>query len=376
MRPVSAGRIASAFGATALAVLLTAAPAAAQTEDPAQEAPATWGVNPSGQDGPDGRAAFDLALDPGETVIDFVGVSNFSTEPITLRLYASDAYTTDTGAFDLLPADQEPVDVGSWIGFNEQTLTVPSETRLDVPFALTVPADATPGDHVGGIVAAVTEATDANGTEMLVERRVGARVHLRVSGELDPNLAPDMEHVTYHYDWNPVRPGTTSFDYAVENAGNVRLQGELVARIAGPWGLLPREVVIAELPQILPGDRFEGTAEMDGVWPLARLEVELVVRPEAVDEADAASRLASHSDIETLWAPPWPQAAVVAALASVIWLLIKIRKLKRRNASGPNSAPVPESVGAIGETEAAVTDSDADDEPRPTDDTAKERAEA
>lgn len=379
MRPVSAGRLASALGATALAVLLTAAPAAAQTEDPAQEAPATWGVNPSGQDGPDGRAAFDLALDPGETVIDFVGVSNFSTEPITLRLYASDAFTTDTGAFDLLPADQEPVDVGSWIGFNEQTLTVAPETRLDVPFALTVPADATPGDHVGGIVAALTEeATDANGTEVLVERRVGARVHLRVSGELDPNLAPDMEHVTYHYDWHPVRPGTTSFDYAVENVGNVRLQGELVARIAGPWGLLPREAVIAELPQILPGDRFEGTAEVDGVWPLARLEVELVVRPEAVDEADAASRLASRSDIETLWAPPWPQAAVVAVLVSALWLLIRSRKRKRRTASEPSSPPVPEPVGAkaTGETGTAVTDSGADDEPRPADDTTEERAEA
>nr|WP_255673072.1 DUF916 domain-containing protein [Glycomyces amatae] len=355
--------------------MLAADPAAAQEE--AEPAPATWGVNPSGQDGPDGRAAFDYALDPGATVIDFVGVSNFSTEPITLRLYASDAYTTDTGAFDLLPADQEPVDVGSWIGFNEETLTVAPQTRLDVPFALTVPADATPGDHVGGIVAAATEeGADASGAEVLVERRVGARVHLRVSGELDPSLVPDADEAAYHYEWNPAGPGSASFDYTVENAGNVRLRGELVARIGGPWGLLAEEVVVAELPQILPGDRYEGTAEVDGLWPLVRLDVELIVRPEAVDAADLESRLPSRGDETALWAPPWPQAAVAAALALLVWTAVKLRKRKRRKES---------SISTGSEEAAAHADGEGTAEPRPapseaedsahTDRPAKERAE-
>lgn len=337
-----AARTVALLATAAFATLLAAGPAVAQEEPVADPAPATWGVNPSSQDGPDGRAAFDYALDPGETVIDFVGVSNFSTEPITLQLYASDAYTTETGAFDLLPSDQEPVDVGSWIGFNEQTLTIAPQTRLDVPFALTVPGDATPGDHVGGIVAAVTEeATDASGAEVLVERRVGARVHLRVSGELDPQLSPDTEDVTYHYDWNPARPGTVTFDYSVENTGNVRLQGELVARIAGPWDLLADEVVIAELPQILPGDRYEGTAELGGVWPLARLDVELIVRPEAVDPADLESRLPSTTEATALWAPPWPQAAVLAALALLVWIAVKLRNRKRRKEAQAAAEPAP-----------------------------------
>lgn len=320
----------------ASAVLLAASPAAAQAEP----APATWGVNPSSQDGPDGRAAFDYALDPGETVIDFVGVSNFGTEPITLRLYASDAFTGESGAFDLLPADQEPVDVGSWIGFNEDLLTVEPRTRLDVPFALTVPADATPGDHVGGIVAAVTEeSTDASGDDLLVERRVGARVHLRVSGELEPALDPGLTRLTYHYDWNPVQAGAATFDYEVENTGNVRLQGELIARFAGPWGLLEHEAVIAELPQILPGDRYEGTAEADGLWPLARLDVELLVRPEAVAPADAEPRLPSSSREEHLWAPPWPQAAVAAALGLAVFTWVKIRKRRKARADPDPEAP-------------------------------------
>ncbi|HEU5129240.1 MAG TPA: DUF916 domain-containing protein [Glycomyces sp.] len=325
------------LAAVTAAALLAAAPAAAQ-----DGAPATWGVNPSSQDGPDGRAAFDYALDPGSTVIDFVGVANFGTEPITLRLYASDAFTSESGAFDLLPADQEPVDVGSWIGFNDATVTVAPETRLDVPFALTVPADATPGDHVGGIVAARTEeAADASGDDLLVERRVGVRLHLRVSGDLEPALDPRFDHLTYHYDWNPAGTGSATFDYEVANTGNVRLQGELIARFAGPWGLLRHEAVIAELPQILPGDRYTGTADVADLWPLGRLDVELLVRPEAVDPADAGTRIASSAHQEHLWAPPWPQAAVLAALvlAAAVWA--KARK-RRKAAAAATGAPDPD----------------------------------
>jgi hypothetical protein len=313
-------------------------------------------------------------------------------------VYASDAYTTEAGAFDLLPSDQAPIDVGSWIAFNEQALTVPPETRLDVPFALAVPADATPGDHVGGIVAAVTEeTTDAGGNEILVERRVGARVHLRVSGELDPSLAPDMGHVTYHYEWNPAEPGAVTFDYAVENTGNVRLQGELIARIGGPWDLLEREVVLAELPQILPGDRYGGTAEVDGVWPLGYLNAELVVRPEAVNEADAAAPIPSRSEVAGLWVPPWPQAAVAAALALIAWILVKIRKHQRRKAT-VTAAPTPTSPTdeatktepdeatepAVGDEPAAATEPESDADHEHPDGTeagdppaaAKERADA
>lgn len=333
--------------ATATAVVvLTAAPAAAQEDEPAS---ATWGVVPSSQDGPDGRAAFDYALDPGETLIDFVGVSNFGAEPITVDLYASDAYTTEAGAFDLLPSDAEPVDVGSWIGFNERRLTIESGQRLDVPFALAVPDTATPGDHVGGIVAAVTVAsTDESGNAIEVERRVGARVHLRVSGELDPSLVPDIDGETYHYEWNPFSPGATGFDYTVANTGNVRLQGELVARVSGPWGVLEREVHVAELPQILPGDSYSGTADLDRIWPLARVEIELLVRPEAVAEADAEATMPTGTDTEALWAPPWPQAAVAAALALATWIALRIRKRRKAKAgdSEPESEPKKEPIEA------------------------------
>ncbi|MEU5153925.1 DUF916 domain-containing protein [Glycomyces sp. NPDC021274] len=365
MKPVPALSL-KVLSAAALAVSLTAAALLAMNAASAQEteeepAAVTWGVNPSSQDGPDGRAAFDYELDPGDTLIDFVGVSNFGTEPITVDLYASDAYTTETGTFDLLPSDQDPVDVGSWVGFNEPQLVIAPQTRLDVPFALTVPADATPGDHVGGIVAAVTESTtDASGNEILVERRVGARVHLRVQGDLEPGLVPESDDEAFHYTWNPIEPGDLSFEYAVENTGNVRLQGTLVARVSGPWGLLQEEFIVAELPQILPGDRYEGTARLEGVWPLLYEHLELTVRPEAVNEVDAEVPLPSRADETGLWAPPWTQLAVVALIVLALRIWIKARRRKRGKAvqAGPESDPKPG-------PDPKRTDPDAADDPAP-----------
>jgi hypothetical protein len=369
---VSTIRLIPTLALAAAALLLGAAPAAAQED----EAAVTWGVNPSSQDGPDGRAAFDYELDPGDTLIDFVGVSNFGTEPITVDVYASDAYTTATGAFDLLPSDTDPIDVGAWIGFNERTLTIDPETRLDIPFAISVPANATPGDHVGGIVAAIAErAVDDAGNEFVVERRVGARVHLRVTGDLAPVLEPAIDGETFHYDWKPWRPGSLSFDYTVGNTGNVRLAGTLVARVHGPWGLLPVEILIAELPQILPGDSLAGHAELDGVWPLALLTVDLVVHPEPVADADADLRPMPRMDTERLWAPPWPQAAVLAALWFAVWLWLKIRRRRRRRAAAlaepydtdePEPEPAePESAEtapAASETASAAIDPDTEQE--------------
>jgi hypothetical protein len=75
--------------------------------------PVTWGVAPSSRNGPDGRAAFTYKLDPGAELTDYAGISNYSGQPITVDVYASDAFTTPSGGFDLLPAAQKPGTGGS-----------------------------------------------------------------------------------------------------------------------------------------------------------------------------------------------------------------------------------------------------------------------
>ncbi len=74
-----------------------------------------------------------------------------------------------------------------------------------VPFKVSVPENATPGDYVGGILTTLTQADQAEGIN--VDRRLGIRIKLRVGGELKPNLAIENLHVDVRRPDQPVQQG-------------------------------------------------------------------------------------------------------------------------------------------------------------------------
>lgn len=322
--------------ALALALVSIGASVPARAADPV-----VWGVAPSTQEGPDGRSAFDLKLDPGATLIDFVAVDNFAEAPLTVRIYAGDAHTTAHGGFDLPPAGTPPVDVGSWIFFNEESVTIPARKRVIVPFTVAVPGNATPGDHVGGIVASVAE-TGADG--VTVDRRVGARVHLRVSGELRPELAPEHLTVAHATNWNPTGPGKVRLDVTVANPGNVRLTGTLTAVLGGPFGIGERRVALGALPQILPGDEFSLSTEIGEVWPLTRVAIDLTVKPAAMDGETLRPPPVEAVASASLVAMPWSQLIVLAVLIALLWTLWRLRRRAKRRVEQRIERAVAEAV--------------------------------
>ncbi len=105
-------------------------------------------------------------------------VSRSSTS-ITLRMYASDAFTVPSGTMDLLPATGKPVDIGSWITVKQPTVTLRPQQAVVMPFTLTVPANATPGDHTGGVVASLISDEERTGVDL--DRRLGSRIYLRAA---------------------------------------------------------------------------------------------------------------------------------------------------------------------------------------------------
>ncbi|WP_018252935.1 WxL protein peptidoglycan domain-containing protein [Salinispora mooreana] len=291
----------------------------------------TWGVAPSSPDGPNGRPAFTYKLNPGATVTDYVAVTNHSTRPLTLNLYASDAFTTENGGFDLLAGGQQPTDVGSWVRFTERSVTIPSTSRLNVPFTLTVPENATPGDHAGGVVASLaTTAADGQGNQVAVDHRVGARIYLRVTGELRPALTVENLRVRHTGSLNPLVGGTLTATVTVRNTGNVRLTGLPTLEVAGPLGLGRRSVEAAGLPEILPGGEVTTTVRMTGVPPLFRLTTRLTVTPAAVGDQVLDPPPRGDTTRATVWAVPWLQLALLIPIGLAGWLLIVARRRQLR----------------------------------------------
>ncbi|RKR88359.1 uncharacterized protein DUF916 [Micromonospora pisi] len=327
--------------------------------------PVTWGVAPSGKSGPNGRSSFTYKLDPGAVLTDYAAISNYSAQPITVDVYASDALTTATGAFDLLPAAQKPTDVGSWVAFEPayRRMVIPSKSRMDVPFRIRVPENATPGDHAGGIVASIASPeSDDQGNRVRVDRRVGARIYLRVTGEMLPALSVEQTEARYTGNLNPFGPGSLTVTYRVRNTGNVRLTGRPQVHVAGPLGLGSGTTQLADLPELLPGGVFTTTVRVDRIRPLVRLDLDLGVMPVPVGDQGIGTTMASRS--ATVWALPWPQLVLLLLIVVASWLMIRRRRAIARALADARAQGRADAMASARTTE--PTDGTADHSPTET----------
>lgn len=294
-------------------------PAAAEPAvDPAQ---VSWGVRPADTVHGTDRPNFAYRLPPGGTLQDAIVVTNRGAEPLTLDVYAADGFLTPDGTLDLLPAGEESRALGAWTVAASSPVTVPPDESVEVPFTLTVPAGAQPGDYAGGVVSTLRV---ENAEGVTVDRRLGSRVHLRVTGELTPALTVDDVRVSYlGAGANPLAPGTATVSFTVTNTGNARIAPGETVTVGGPfgWGSTPSARV--DLPELIPGATVQRTATLEEVWPLLLASAEVsvggtvVALPGATAE-DVAVPTATAS--ARAWAIPWTWiAALLLVVAVVVW---------------------------------------------------------
>lgn len=270
----------------------------------------TWGISPSGPDAADGRVSVRASIDPGSVYTDYVEVSNWSERAVTFSLAGSDGLLTEGGDFDVLPAGVTPTAAGAWIEI-APTVEIEAGSSAVVPFTVHVPEDALPGDHPAGIVASV--AADDGADAVAFQGRTGVRLHLRVSGELQPALAPRQAEVVYEPSWNPFAPGQLQISWDLVNEGNVRLGATQVVDAAGPWGLLPGTVTAETVREVLPGGSRDYTVVVEA-WPLFLLDVEIVAAPTIVGEDIIDVELTAERAAVQALAVPWSQLLLLLVL--------------------------------------------------------------
>jgi hypothetical protein len=306
----------------ALAVLaggvLTAGPASAEV--------AQWSVAPSaGSEGQE-RANYGYVLDPGAVVSDVLVVTNLGGQPLDLGVYAADGFTTDTGQLDVLPGGQPSTDLGSWVAPATDRITVAPGERVEVPFTLTVPADATAGDHSGAIVTSLL--TGAGDGGVAVDRRLGVRIHTLVFGDLVAGLAVDDLTVDYEGSAVPFAPGTAVVRFTLTNTGNTRVAADQVVRVRGPWGLGTVTLPTTRTPELLPGASLPVAVPVDGVPALVGLTADVALAPAAVGASGVPVDPVAASSQGT--ALSWPTLAVLVLLVAAVAVL---RRLAARRAS-------------------------------------------
>ena len=312
----AAAAIAAAFGA------FGAGPASAQAPDQpgdGGEVPVvnSWALTPTGPnpDEPSSRPYLSYEIAPGATVQDSVTLWNYGNVQLTFRVYATDAFNNDAGDFDLLPGDRQAEDLGRWVQLPQEYVTVPAGSRVDLPFSLTVPVNAQPGDHSAAILASSQiDGVDSEGRVVGLDRRTGSRLYVRVDGAVEPQLTIDDVRTVYHPSVNPL-DGSVDVTYSVSNPGNIRLSARQEIVLRSPFGTEMARIEPDDLPELLPGNRVARSVHFDGVTAAFRVTAEVRLTPLSGDpdlEPEPVSRGS------TTWAVPWSGIGA-AVLAVVIW---------------------------------------------------------
>jgi hypothetical protein len=339
--PVWAATAAAVLGAAGVVLGGTVLPSAAATGKAHGKAAApaprlTFGVEPASAHGADGRPYFSFGATAGAVLADHVAVVNYSTEPLSLQLYATDAAETAGGGFGLLPSTTRPAGVGAWITIPaaDATIVVPRRSadgpgEVVVPIVLRIPDRASPGDHTGGIVAAFrTAGTNPSGQRVVLVLRVGTRVYVRVAGPLAPAVAVQDLRATYTGTLNPFGQGRATVSYLVANTGDVNLA--VPAETVMLSGLVGdrHQVQLPSIPLLLAGASVRESTAFDGVWPQFYLRASVSARPVELPTFGAAGPVAPVAASTGTWAFPWPLAAlvVIVALTSAVALRLRARR--------------------------------------------------
>ncbi|GAA3887423.1 DUF916 domain-containing protein [Leifsonia kafniensis] len=289
----------------------------------------TWGVRTASNENGADRQNFSYTIDPGAQLSDALVISNHDTEPLELDVYAADGFTTTSGQLDLVTPDTASIAVGAWTTVSSGHLQIAAGETVEVPFEVTVPADATPGDYAGGILTSLLQPGQEQGIN--VDRRLGIRMHVRVLGDLAPSLAIEKMHIDYAGSANPFGTGDATVTYTVHNTGNVRIAAAQTLKLAGPFGLLSRNLEdVAAVPEILPGESWTVSVPVAGVFPAFWLSATATLAPEFAVVAGATPGIDPVSVTMGSWVIPWAPLALLVLVAAVVVAVVLLGKRRHR----------------------------------------------
>jgi hypothetical protein len=297
----------------------------------------SWSVEPATAKAADSRTRFTYQnIKPGSTIFDHVAVFNRSNQAVAFLIYATDATgTSASNALTLLPGNQRPKDIGAWTTFpghgGQLSIIIPAKKGIIEPFTVTVPLRATPGDHVGGMIAAVgVPHRTSSGELVTLYERIAVPMELRVTGKLVAALTVQSVSIGFGTPFNPFGGGPAHVTYSVVNTGNVLLAGTQTVTVTGPFGA-KSSIRVPKLPTVLPGDSIQYTVSSGGLYPAGSIAAHVTVTPKwPSDATPLAVTLASASASSSLFAFPWALIVLIIVLAGGGYGGLRLMRTRRR----------------------------------------------
>lgn len=275
----------------------------------------------------DGRTRYSYAADPGQQISDTYLVTNTGTTRQTYTILATDAYNNDKGDFALLETAQEPIDAGTWVAFDDgshkQRFDLDPGQQRVMHFTIAVPANATPGDHAGGLVSSVV----TPGAQVALDRRVATRLYVRVSGHLQPALTITGVKASHTGSWWNPFTGSLHLRYTITNTGNIALASNVSTKATTWFGVPVGQASGGSVKELLPGATRVAEADIPGVGQVGYANAQVRLNP-FVEGPDTNKQMPIVPVVRNafVWALPW--SLLIAA--GLVGLAFVYRAWRRR----------------------------------------------
>jgi hypothetical protein len=244
-------RIAKTITASSLAVLAAtvnfAGAQSAFASPPAASAVGGVSLQPL-HAGPGSASYFTFHAAAGSTISDAVVITNQATTPVDLAVSPVDGLTGQTSG-SVYANRQDPVaKAGTWVAPSVAELSLPGQSSRTVSFTVTVPANASPGDHLAGFAVENTNpTTSSNGFAIKEILRSVIGVLVVVPGQA--TFVPKLSHL----DIKQIgQTGIGSVTVGLGNSGLAFAKPSLRVSLKGAAGY--NRSITRGLDTVLPGD--------------------------------------------------------------------------------------------------------------------------
>jgi hypothetical protein len=169
---------------------------------------------------------------------------------------------------------------------------------------------------------------------VLLDRRVGTRLYLRVSGPVTPKLEVEQVETSYHGAANPL-DGSVDVSYTVRNTGNVRLAAHQKVEVNDLFGTAATRRP-TDLAEILPGNAVTFREHFTGVAATVRVSSDVTLTP--YTSASDVEAPAAFTRGDSGWAIPWALIALITVLLVAAWAVARWRRRQRSPEYRPRPA--------------------------------------
>lgn len=170
-----------------------------------------------------GGGYFQIEAEPGQDVLQSILLRNESGRRLTLDLAAVDAVTGQLGGASY-GVPQDPVErTGAWIELDRTKIRLDAGEAASVGFAVAVPADASPGQHLAGIAVSEVGEEEEGKEPDAVSVVVNTRRIIAVQVDLPGSEVPDLVVTGIEA---AARPDGLYLEIGIENQGTAMTTGE------------------------------------------------------------------------------------------------------------------------------------------------------